>query len=280
MTEVWKHEEPVDPPPPWPTDEHAAMDVPDLSTQWDGKAGSLVTAAIRHGYQGFRQNMSPFLVIGLVLAGFSIVMTFVQNAVLTYEFGVDAGGALVVNGPSAVEVFFVDALYVVLVSLLYTWFANASHRVAVGGQRLLASDAFKVPQVGVVFWAAAIMFGATTIGFLLLVVPGVLAWLFLCFTPLAALDGAQGVGASIRTSTAVVRANVGPVLLVQLAFVLAIVPMVLIALAVLAATAGGGAFGVIVGLAVVIPVGVALAATAVGAKVYAFRVLQGKPVAA
>lgn len=282
MTDVWKQQDSEEP-PSWPSGQQGQerQPIPPVpSNQWDGSAGSLVGSSIRHGIRAFRENMNPFLVIGLVIVGFSVVLTFVQNAVLTYEFEVNAAGEFVVNGPSWAETFFVQALTVAVVALVYTWFASASQRIAAEGVRVLASDAFKVPQAAVAFWAAVVMVGATSLGSALLIVPGVVAWFFLCFAPLAAIDGVRDLKNALATSAKLVRANAGPVFLLQLAIAAAVIPLTFVALAFIGLGARGGTFGQIVTSILAVGVFVAFAASSVGANVYAFRTLSGKPVVA
>lgn len=275
---------PEEPLPTWMTDRSRPAAQPADSTAsnavpWAGGAGELLGSSLRFGFQTFRGNVSPFLVLGLAVAGLSTVLTWVRNAVLPpVGFAFDAQGNVVVTGPSAGATFFVNALGVVVGALVYLWFANAAHRVAANGTRLRASDAFSVPGYAPALGAAVIMLAATTFGAGLLVLPGLVAWFFLCFAPLFAIEGGLGVVGSIKASASLMWKNAGPMLLLQLVIGIATVPVVMVALALLAVAPRGGTFGLVVMTVLVMALMAGFAASAIGAHVHAFRVLRGLPV--
>ena len=210
--------------------------------------------AIGFGWRKFTENVGPIL-IGVLIV---LVVTIVVNILA----GIVSGGGGSPFGPDAME-FSVAGFLANLVStgvsvVLSAVFARAALDV-VDGRPFDFMGAFGRLNFVNVLIASFLVAIIVTIGFILLVIPGLIALFLTYFTTLFVVDDdAESPVKAIGDSVKLVSNNVGDSLLLALLSVLVLI---------------AGAIALLVGLVVAYPV-TALAAA------YAYRTFRGQPVAA
>lgn len=210
--------------------------------------------AIGYGWRKFTENVGPIL-IGVLIV---LVVTIVVNILA----GIVSGGGGSPFGPDAME-FSVAGFLANLVStgvsvVLSAVFARAALDV-VDGRSFDFMGAFGRLNFVNVLIASFLVAVIVTIGFILLVIPGLIALFLTYFTTLFVVDDdAESPVKAISDSVKLVSNNVGDSLLLALLSVLVLI---------------AGAIALLVGLVVAYPV-TALAAA------YAYRTFRGQPVAA
>lgn len=210
--------------------------------------------AIGFGWRKFTENVGPIL-IGVLIV---LVVTIVVNILA----GIVSGGGGSPFGPDAME-FSVAGFLANLVStgvsvVLSAVFARAALDV-VDGRPFDFMGAFGRLNFVNVLIASFLVAVIVTIGFILLVIPGLIALFLTYFTTLFVVDDdAESPVKAIGDSVKLVSNNVGDALLLALLSILVLI---------------AGAIALLVGLVVAYPV-TALAAA------YAYRKFRGQPVAA
>jgi uncharacterized membrane protein len=229
---------PPPPPPPAPEGSAEGFSAPD---------------AIGYGWNKFKDNVGPMLVGVLIVIVISIVVNIVA--------GIVSGNGGSAFGPNATDVS-VAGILASLVStavsvVLSAVFARAALDV-VDGQPFDFMGAFGRLNFVNVLIAALLVSVVVTIGFILLVIPGLVALFLTYFTTLFVVDDdAESPVKAITDSVKLIGANVGDSLLLALLSVLVLI---------------AGAIALLVGLFVAYPV------TAV-ASAYAYRKFRGQAVA-
>jgi len=209
--------------------------------------------ALGYGWRKFTQNVGSILLFTLVLVLGSIVLGIVGSIIDRAVFGTPDEG------------FFSQSTHTLFSSLLgfvgQAFFGAAVVRAALDlteGRGLNIGDVFRRINFGTVVVLAILVAIIETIGFILLVIPGLVAILFLYFATYFLLDRDLGPVDAIKASFGLVGRDLGKALLwAVVAFLVSIV----------------GVCVCFVGLFVTIPV--ATIGTA-----YTYKKLTGQPVAA
>ena len=209
--------------------------------------------ALGYGWRKFTQNVGSILLFTLVLLLGSIVLGIVGSIIDRAVFGTPDDG------------FFSQSTHTVFSSLLgfvgQAFFGAAVVRAALDlteGRGLNIGDVFRRINFGTVVVLAVLVAIIETIGFILLVIPGLVAILFLYFATYFLLDRDLGPVDAIKASFGLVGHDLGKALVwAVVAFLVSIV----------------GVCACFVGLLVTIPV--ATIGTA-----YTYKKLTGQPVAA
>ncbi len=233
------------PPPPPP---------PPPSAPGGSAEGFEATEAIGYGWNKFKDNVGPIL-LGVLIV---IVVSIVVNVVAGIISG--AGGSPF--GGNATEFSIVTVLANIVSTavgiVLSAIFARAALDL-VDGRPFDFMGAFGRINILNVIIAAVLVSIIVTIGFILLLIPGLVALFLTWFTTLFVVDDdAESPVKAIGDSVKLVSSNVGPALLLALLSVLVII---------------AGAIALVVGLIVAYPI-VAIASA------YAYRKFRGQPVAA
>lgn len=218
--------------------------------------------AIGYGWRKFRAQPAPLLLGMLAVIAVSFAVSLLAQAIL----GVGSGFSALTTDPSseAADVGFFGLmaanLVVSLIGQVITTIASAglikAALLIADGQEVSLQAAFAGWDKLQVVLAALIVGFATTIGFFLLIIPGIIIAFLTSFTTVFLVDRNLGAIDAIRASFDFTRNNVGDVLIFAL---LALVVLVV----------GFCLCGV--GLLVAGPVALVGAA-------YTYRVLQGQPV--
>lgn len=223
----------------------------------------IVMDGVKYGWKKFTENVGPWIIgsliwvfgyglvswviwiaLAAVLSSNSTVTTYNDVSIVT-SGGLNWIGTLVVTG-----------VIVLLGVLVQVAFLNAGLTVATG-RSLSVGDFFKFPNFGSVFVTALLVGLTVGVGYVLCIVPGVVAAFFLAFSVLISLDRGLGAVDSMKASIELVKNNVVTVLLLA------------IAVGILNAI---GSIVCGIGVIVTLPV-------AVVAAVYVYRRLQNQPVA-
>jgi len=212
--------------------------------------------AIGWGWGKFKDNVGPILI--------GVAIVFVVTVVVNILSGLVSGGSGSPFGPSSgMMEFSIAGFLASLVStavsvLLGAVFARAALDV-VDGRPFDFPGAFGRVNIVNVLIAAVLVSVIVTIGFILLVIPGIVALFLTYFTTLFVVDDdADSPVKAISDSVKLISANVGDSLLLALLNVLVLI---------------AGAIALLVGLIVAYPV------TAL-ATAYAYRKFRGQPVTA
>jgi len=233
-------ETPPPPPPPPPAPGGSAE-------------GFSATDAIGWGWRKFTENVGPIL-LGVLIV---LVVTIVANILA----GIASGGGGSPFGPNmefSVAGFLANIVATAVSVVLSAVFARACLDVVDGRPFDFMSGFGRLNLVNVLI-AALLVSIIVTIGFVLLVIPGLIALFLTYFTTLFVVDDdAESPVKAIGDSVKLVSSNVGDALLLALLSVLVLI---------------AGAIALLVGLIVAYPV-TALAAA------YAYRSFRGQPVAA
>jgi len=234
---------PPPPPPPGPAPVAAgAFSAPD---------------AIAWGWTKFTQNVGPVLLASLVIFGASIVLSILTSA-LTGGFSQTSPmcpGSLSFSAMSTGS--FVGQLIETVVAFVLTGVAAKAALEVADGKPYDFFGAFgKVNYVNLIV-ASLIVGLVVLVGFILLVIPGLIALFLTYLTTYSLVDDDKSPIDAIKHSVSLVSANLGGT------FVLAILNVVVII---------AGFIALCVGALVAVPV-------TMFASAYAYRVFNGQPVA-
>lgn len=211
------------------------------------------TDAIGWGWRKFTENVGPIL-LGVLIV---LVVTVVANILA----GIASGGGGSPFGPDmefSVAAFLANIVATAVSVVLSAVFARACLDVVDGRPFDFMGGFGRLNFVNVLI-AALLVSIIVTIGFVLLVIPGLVALFLTYFTTLFVVDDdAESPVKAIGDSVKLVSSNVGDALLLALLSILVLI---------------AGAIALLVGLIVAYPV-TALAAA------YAYRSFRGQPVAA
>ena len=239
---------------PPPAGETPPPPPPPPSAPGGSAEGFSATDAIGYGWAKFKDNVGPILVGVLIVIGVTIVVNILA--------GIVSGGGGSPFGPDAME-FSVAGFLANLVStavsvVLSAVFARAALDV-VDGRPFDFMGAFGRLNFVNVLITALLVAVVVTIGFILLVIPGLVALFLTYFATLFVVDDdAESPVKAISDSVKLISSNVGDALLLALLSVLVLI---------------AGAIALLVGLVVAYPV------TAL-ASAYAYRKFRGQTVAA
>lgn len=233
---------PPPPPPPPPT--------PPSYTQEFSPA-----EAIAWGWRKFTENTGPVILAMLVLLGVTLVLGFVSSML---------GGGFSAGGPTPGEFQiestgpgqFVAQLIQSAVSIMLGGVAAKAALEVTEGKPFDFFGAFGKVNIVQLLIAGVLVGIATLIGFVLLIIPGLIIMFLTYLTTYAIVDGDRSAIDGIKHSVKLISDNVGSALLLALLNILVVI---------------AGAIALCVGLIVAIPV--TMFATA-----YAYRSFNGQPV--
>lgn len=205
--------------------------------------------AIGYGWKKFRENAGPILLAALLLIVASAALSIIGRAVT--GDGAGSGGMDLSIG----------ALVFQLLSTLVGYiFSAAIIRGALDvteGKKFDLGSAFGTLPYGNVIITGLIISVLQLVGFILLIIPGLLVAFFTIFAMYFVVDKNQSPIEAITSSAKLVKDHIGDTLLLVLLSLLVIV---------------AGAIALCVGLLVALPV-------VILASAYAFKKFQGEPVA-
>ncbi len=233
---------PPPPPPPPPT--------PPSYTQEFSPA-----EAIAWGWRKFTENTGPVILAMLVLLGVTLVLGFVSSML---------GGGFSAGGPTPGEFQiestgpgqFVAQLIQSAVSIMLGGVAAKAALEVTEGKPFDFFGAFGKVNIVQLLIAGVLVGIATLIGFVLLIIPGLIIMFLTYLTTYSIVDGDRSAIDGIKHSVKLISDNVGNALLLALLNILVVI---------------AGAIALCVGLIVAIPV--TMFATA-----YAYRSFNGQPV--
>ncbi|AVZ39361.1 MULTISPECIES: hypothetical protein [unclassified Dietzia] len=201
-------------------------------TMMSGKVSA--TDAIGAGWQMFKNNPLPWVLIMLIM--------FVANGV----------GSWIQNSQSE-SVAFLGSILTIAVSLVFQAFLIRGALLEVDGHKPEIGDFFKLHNFGAFVLAAILVAIATTIGFILLIIPGIVVAFFLYWTLHFVVDRNMTAIDAMKSSVNAIKSDAGNLFALALLNILIVI---------------AGALALLVGLLVAAPV-------AALASVYAYRTITG-----
>jgi hypothetical protein len=222
--------------------------------------------AFSYAFKKFQENLLPLILITLVLLVGAAIVQLIGNVVsaavvpdLTYNFetGEYEGGGGGFFGIAMILSFLFGVLSFVINLVIQSGIIKASLALT-RGQKVEIGTAFNGINWGQVIIAALIIGVATFVGLILCVLPGIVVIFFTSYTLYFVIDRNQDAMTAIKSSIAMVKDNVGTLILFFLASLAAYIV---------------GACLCGVGLLAAIPV-------VVIAQAYTFRMLNNDPVTA
>ncbi|MBC7592346.1 MAG: hypothetical protein H7288_00100 [Kineosporiaceae bacterium] len=206
--------------------------------------------AIAYGWKKFRENTGPILIATVALIAASIALSFVGSAA-TGESMSSGGMNFSLGG-------FIFQILSTLVSYIISAAIIRGALDVTEGKKFDLGSAFGTLPYGNVIITSLLIAVLEAIGFILLVIPGILVAFFTIFALYFVVDKNQSPIEAITSSAKLVRANIGNTLLLILLSIVVIIV---------------GFIALCVGILVALPV-VMLAST------YAYKKFLGEPVAA
>ncbi|EYT61827.1 hypothetical membrane protein [Dietzia sp. UCD-THP] len=202
---------------------------------WPVMSGKVsATDSIGAGWQMFKNNPLPWVLIMLIM--------FLANGV----------GSWIQNSQSA-SVSFVGSILTIAVSLVFQAFLIRGALLEVDGHKPEIGDFFKLHNFGAFVIAAILVAIATTIGFILLIIPGIVIAFFLYWTLHFVVDRNMTAIDAMKSSVNAIKSDAGNLFALALLNILIVI---------------AGALALLVGLLVAAPV-------AALASVYAYRTITG-----
>ncbi|AWH95366.1 hypothetical protein [Dietzia psychralcaliphila] len=192
------------------------------------------TDAIGAGWQMFKNNPLPWVLITLAM--------FVANGI-----------ASSVSNSESMSVSFIGSILTFAVSLLFQAFVIRGALLEVDGHKPEIGDFFKLHNFGAFVIAAILVAIATTIGFILLIIPGIVAAFLLYWTLHFVVDRNMTAIDAMKSSVNAIKSDAGNL------FALAVLNILVVI---------AGFLALFVGLLVAVPV-VTLAS------VFAYRTITG-----
>lgn len=218
--------------------------------------GFSAAEAIAWGWRKFTENTGAVIIAVLVMIGVSIVLGFLSTLLsggfstadpMSRPFSFDS------QGPG-------ELLAQVLQTAVSIVLGGVAARAALDvtdGQPFDFFGAFSKVNIVQLIIAGVLVGIATTIGFFLLVIPGLIVVFLTYFTTYAVVDGDTQAVDGIKRSVKLISENVGDALVLAILNILVII---------------AGAIALCVGLIVAIPV-------TIFATAYAYRAFNGQPIA-
>lgn len=224
----------------------------------DGQAPFQVGDAFNYGWKKFQEYLGPILIAMVIFLVVGGVVSYI-GALLSGGFGgmfMDEGGV-----PGFTDFFFSFGylVWILLSTLIYLIIQAGIIRGSLAitkGESVDLNTFFSMDKIGQVILAAVILAIGTSIGFILCFIPGLVVAFFSLFTYYFILDQGLPAWDAIKASFSLVNKNLGSVIGLFLASILAFFI---------------GAILCGIGLLVAVPV--IIIATA-----YAYRRLSGQPV--
>lgn len=179
------------PPPPGPPEDPYGQQPPPVSPQWS------VGEAVSYGWAAFRRNLGQVLIAVLVVIAVNAVLQLVSLAA----------------GDSALLGLVFNLVSIVVTTIVSAGIIRGALDIT-EGRGLEVASILTPPRLGQVVVLALVTGIATTIGFLLLILPGLVVLFFTAFSTYFLMDrpDLDAIGA-IKASVTLVKDNVGSVLL-------------------------------------------------------------------
>ena len=176
-----------------------------------------VGEAFRYAWQGFKANAGPWIVAALVLLVVSGIGSSIEQTIRNQNLGDNRLNptATFAFDPAATAV---NLIFTVINFAITTGLVSAALQT-VDGRRLTFGDFFRVPNFGQALLAAVIMAILTVVGFILLIIPGLVVLVLGMFYLQFAIDRRLRAVDAIRSSFRLVVDNLGVALVLILASV-------------------------------------------------------------
>lgn len=212
--------------------------------------------AFGYGWHAFKANAGPLVLATLLIFAVAIVLSLITESVAPSPDFVGPDGGFEFQGGELVLSFVAETILGAVVLLPTAAMIRGCLDIC-EGKKFSLGDAFsRIPAVSVLITGILVSL-LTSIGFVLLILPGIVVSIFSFFAIYFVVDRNESPLKAIGSSFAMVGSNFGPALLSGLlAF------LILIA----------GTIALVVGLLVAVPVTVVAGA-------YAFKSFSGQPVA-
>ncbi|MEQ6900598.1 hypothetical protein [Nocardioides sp. YIM 152588] len=185
------------PPPPPPPEGGWGAPPPSPAGAWD------VAACLSYSWKKFNENMAQ-----IVLAAVGLIVAIA----IVYGLGFLVVGALTSwDTPFLVSLFLYSVLYgaVFVVAQLLAAAIIRGALAITEGREFWAADAFKFEQIGPVLVTALLVGAATTVGFILCYLPGLIVAFLTSYSLYFVLDKNLAPVDAIRASFELVRDNLG-----------------------------------------------------------------------
>lgn len=165
--------------------------------------------ALTYGWNKFKANAGVWIGISVIAFVISLVIQLPTGGLAGFGIGPETSVALSLFG---------SLLSWIVGMILQAAFVNGALR-EVDGNKPAIGDFFQFRNLGAVLIAAILVGIVTTIGFILLVIPGIIATFLLYYTLQFVIDRDQEPVAALKSSFELTSKNVGPLLLLALALV-------------------------------------------------------------
>jgi uncharacterized membrane protein len=174
-----------------------------------------VGEAFRYAWQGFKANAGPWIVAALVLLVVSGIGSSLEQTIRNRNVGTSRLDPTMTFAfdPAATAV---NLLFTVINFAITTGLVSAALQT-VDGRRLAFGDFFHVPNFAQALLAAVIMAILTVVGFILLIIPGLIVLVLGMFYLQFAIDRRLAAFDAIKSSFRLVIDNIGTALLLILA---------------------------------------------------------------
>lgn len=192
-------------PPPPPAGQYAPQGGGYPAAGGFGPPQLSVGAAIGYGWEKYKANAGPWIAICLLSF---VVSLFVQFAFSGFSF----------NNESLFLSLLASLVSFVVSTLFKAAFTNGALS-ELDGQRATFSTFFNFRNLGAVFIVAIIVGIATVIGFILLIIPGLIVMFLTWYALTFAIDRDMDAITAIKASFELTSKNVGPLFLLALACV-------------------------------------------------------------
>ena len=221
----------------------------------EGGGSYEATAAFGYGWRAFKSSASTLVLATLLVVAVAAVLSFASEAIAPSPDMMGADGGFEFQGGALLGSFVAQTITGGIAFLATAMFVRGTLDITEGRPFSIGSAFSRIPVVPVIITGILISL-LTTIGFLLLFLPGVIFAIFSFFTIYFVVDRDESPLKAIGSSFSMVGSHLGAALLSGLLAVLVLM---------------AGTIALIVGLLVAIPV-TALAAA------YAFRKFSGQQV--
>jgi hypothetical protein len=192
-------------PPPPPAGQYAPQGGGYPAAGGFGPPELSVGAAISYGWEKYKANVGPWIAICLLSVVVSLFVSFAFNG---FSFNNDS---LVLS--------LLGSLVSFVVSTLFKAALTNGALAELDGHRPNVGAFFNFKNLGVVFVVAIVVGIATTIGFILLVIPGLIIMFLTWYALTFAIDRDMDAMAAIKASFELTSNNIGPLFLLALACV-------------------------------------------------------------
>lgn len=241
------------PPPPGDAPHPGAMPPPPPGGQ---PVGYDAPAAFGYGWKAFKANAGPLVLATLLIVAVAIVLSLITESVAPTPDFVGADGGFEFRGGALLASFLAQTILGAVILLPTAAMIRGCLDICEGKKFSLGNAFSRISPVPVLI-TGIIVSVLTTIGFVLLVLPGIIVSIFSFFAIYFVVDRDESPIKAIGSSFSMVGSNFGAALLSGLLAVLIVI---------------AGTIVLVVGLLVAIPVTVVAGA-------YAFKSFSGQPVA-